>query len=184
MCIRDRLSASIIPVTTIPGLSGQVTTNVGHPDFLSPHSNPIVSSGDYIYVTNTPADTVDVIDPWSRRVVQRINVGVDPVGLAVRPDINELWVANHISDSISVIDTDPSSQTYHQVIATVQALEENKLVTQFEDLRPSLEPCHAFYVAIKESKKFSKDTIVIVNSCGDEYKYREILKRRLGKMYV
>ncbi len=65
-----------------------------------------------------------------------------------------------------------------------EALYAYKLVTQFEDLRPSLEPCHAFYVAIKESKKFSKDTIVIVNSCGDAYKDREILKRRLGKKYV
>ena len=65
-----------------------------------------------------------------------------------------------------------------------QALYAYKLVTRFEDLRPSLEPCHAFYVAIKEAKKFSKDTIVIVNSCGDAYKDREILKRRLGKKYV
>ena len=59
-----------------------------------------------------------------------------------------------------------------------------KLVTKFEKLRPSLEPCHAFSVAIKESKKFSKNTIVIVNSCGDAYKDRGILKKRLGKKYV
>ena len=65
-----------------------------------------------------------------------------------------------------------------------QALYAYKLVTKFEKLRPSLEPSHAFYVAISESKKFSKDTIVVVNSCGDAYKDRGILEKRLGKKYV
>ena len=53
-----------------------------------------------------------------------------------------------------------------------------------EKLRPSLEPSHAFSVAIKESKKFSKDTIVVVNSCGDAYKDKGILEQKLGKKYV
>ena len=57
-------------------------------------------------------------------------------------------------------------------------------MTKFEKLRPSLEPSHAFSVAIKESKKLSKDTIVVVNSCGDAYKDRGILLKRLGKKYV
>ena len=30
------------------------------------------------------------------------------------------------------------------------------------------------------SKKLSRDTIVVVNSCGDAYKDRKILKKRLG----
>ena len=57
-------------------------------------------------------------------------------------------------------------------------------MTKFEKLRPSLEPSHAFSVAIAESKKLSKDTIVVVNSCGDAYKDRGILSQRLGKKYV
>ena len=63
------------------------------------------------------------------------------------------------------------------------ALRAYKLVTKFESLRPSLEPSHAFSVAIKEAKKFSKDTIVIVNSCGDAQKDKNILKEKLGKKY-
>ena len=58
------------------------------------------------------------------------------------------------------------------------------MVTKFEKLRPSLEPSHAFSVAIKESRRFSKDTIVVVNSCGDAYKDRGILEKRLGRKYV
>ena len=64
-----------------------------------------------------------------------------------------------------------------------QALEAYKLVTKFENLRPSLEPSHAFAVAIKEAKKFKKDTIIIVDSCGHALKDRKILKAKLGKKY-
>ena len=64
-----------------------------------------------------------------------------------------------------------------------EALEAYKLVTKFEDLRPSLEPSHAFAVAHKEARKFSNSTIVVVDSCGDAKKDKNILKARLGKKY-
>ena len=63
------------------------------------------------------------------------------------------------------------------------ALEAFKIVTKFENLRPSLEPSHAFSVAIKEAKKFSKDTTIVVNSCGDAHKDKNILKKKLGIKY-
>ncbi len=62
-----------------------------------------------------------------------------------------------------------------------EALNAYKLVTKFEKLNPSLEPSHAFAEAIKIAPKLSKDTIIIVNSCGDAKKDRDILKKRLGK---
>jgi tryptophan synthase beta chain len=55
------------------------------------------------------------------------------------------------------------------------------MVTKFENLNPSLEPSHAFAEAIKIAPKLGKDTIIIVNSCGDAKKDRDILKERLGK---
>ena len=61
------------------------------------------------------------------------------------------------------------------------ALNAYKLVTKFENLNPSLEPSHAFAEAIKIAPKLSKDTIIIVNSCGDAKKDRDILKEKLGK---
>ena len=57
------------------------------------------------------------------------------------------------------------------------------MVTKFEKLNPSLEPCHAFAEAIKIAPKSNKDTIIIVNSCGDAKKDRDILKQRLGKYW-
>ena len=65
-----------------------------------------------------------------------------------------------------------------------EALKAYQIVTKYENLRPSLEPSHAFSVAIKEAKKLSKDTIVVINSCGDAYKDKKILEKKLGKKYV
>ena len=63
------------------------------------------------------------------------------------------------------------------------ALNAYKLVTKYEKINPSLEPCHAFAIACKEARKLDKDTIIVVNSCGDAIKDRDILKSRLGKKY-
>ena len=87
---------------------------------MSPHVNPIAISGDRVFVANTPADTVDVIDVGTKKLVHRIAVGVDPVSLAVRPDGLEVCVSNHVSDSVSVIDNDSTSPTYLHVVATIQ----------------------------------------------------------------
>ena len=61
------------------------------------------------------------------------------------------------------------------------ALNAYKMVTKFENLNPSLEPCHAFAEAIKIAPELSEKTLIIVNSCGDAQKDRDILKKRLRK---
>ena len=60
-----------------------------------------------------------------------------------------------------------------QLMKTIERIKVN--------LNPSLEPSHAFAEAIKIAPKLSKDTIIIVNSCGDAKKDRDILRERLGK---
>ena len=62
-----------------------------------------------------------------------------------------------------------------------EALEAHRLVTRFENISPSLEPSHAFAEAIKIAPRLNKDTVIIVNSCGDAKKDRDILKKRLRK---
>ena len=109
-----------------------VPEGIGHPVFASPHSRPIAILGDFVYVANTPSDTVDVIDAEKRTIVNRINVGIDPVSVVARPDGLEIWVANHVSDTVSVIDTDPESPTFQNVVATVQAVDAN-LSTDFDE---------------------------------------------------
>ncbi len=108
-------------------------TAVGHPAFMSPHASPIAVSGGRVYVANTPADTLDVIDTHTHTLVARVNVGINPVSVAVRPDGREVWVANHVSDSVSVIDADPASPTHLQVIAMVQDFDPATKATRFDE---------------------------------------------------
>ena len=115
------------------GIQLAMSDDVGHPTFSSPHFNPIATLNDLVYVTNTPADTLDIIDTETNEVEFRINVGVDPVSIAVRPDGKEIWVANHVSDTISIIDSDPESDFYHQVIGTVQDVDPDTLQTNFDE---------------------------------------------------
>ena len=110
-----------------------LSDDTGRTTFSSPHVNPIVISDEYAYVANTPDNTVDVISRDSQEVVLRVPVGVDPVGLAIRPFEDELWVANHVSDTISVIDTDADSTFFHQVIATFQVVDSETTVTEFDE---------------------------------------------------
>ncbi len=110
-----------------------VARKVGHPSFMSPHSRPILSHQGLVFVANTPADTVDVLETDSGKVKTRISVGVDPVSLAIRPDGKELWVSNHISDSVSVIDIEPDSPTRFLVVATVQDFDPETKATQFDE---------------------------------------------------
>ena len=110
-----------------------VPEGIGHPVFASPHARPIAILDGFVYVANTPSDTVDVIDAEERTIVNRINVGIDPVSVVPRPDGLEIWVANHVSDTVSVIDTDPTSPTFQNVVATVQAIDEINLSTDFDE---------------------------------------------------
>ena len=61
-----------------------------------------------------------------------------------------------------------------------EALAAYQLVTELEDISPSLEPSHAFAEAIKLAPKLSPSTVIVVNSCGDSLKDKFIIKKRLG----
>ena len=61
-----------------------------------------------------------------------------------------------------------------------EALSAYKLVSKLENISPSLEPSHAFAEAIKIAPKLSPSNIIIVNSCGDSLKDKDIIKKRLG----
>ena len=96
--------------------------------FTSPQTNPVALSADgaYLYVANTTSGSVSVVDvstPGSPAEVAEIKVGVDPVGIAVRPkaspgDDEYVYVTNHISDSISVI-----SRASMDVVQTIQGID-------------------------------------------------------------
>lgn len=110
-----------------------VPQKIGHPSFMSPHGVPILVQGEHVFVVNTPADTVDVIDRKTRQVTHRIPVGIDPVSIAARPDGKEIWVSNHVSDSVSVIDTVLDSPTCFHLLATIQDFDQETRSTRFDE---------------------------------------------------
>ena len=61
-----------------------------------------------------------------------------------------------------------------------EALNAYQLVSKLENISPSLEPSHAFSEAIRLAPKLKSSEIIIVNSCGDSIKDKDIIKQKLG----
>ncbi len=61
-----------------------------------------------------------------------------------------------------------------------EALKAFQLVSRLENISPSLEPSHAFAEAIKIAPNLKSSDVIVVNSCGDSIKDKDIIKERLG----
>ena len=80
----------------------------------------------YLYVANSITFTVSVLDVSNSTlpIVDTMGVGADPQAVAMSPDCNTVYVANRgdgvsISNTVSIIDSNPASATFNQVIDTV-----------------------------------------------------------------
>ena len=96
---------------------------IGHQTWTSAQSNPIAVSPDgmWVAVAATTSNEVQVFSTATPPVLaSTIPVGMEPVGLAFKPDGSELWVSNHVSDSVSVIDMASASASFLRVVETVQ----------------------------------------------------------------
>ena len=61
-----------------------------------------------------------------------------------------------------------------------EALNAYKIVSKLENISPSLEPSHAFAEAIRLAPKLKSSEVIVVNSCGDSLKDKDIIKKKLG----
>ena len=119
---------SIIP-------SGEVTTPVDNtpstPQALASFTNfesgqvralAINDDSSQLFALNTPNNSLEVFtinDDGSLSLSSSINVGLEPVALAIHN--NHAWVVNHLSDSISIIDISTKPM---RVISTIQVGDE------------------------------------------------------------
>lgn len=71
------------------------------------------------YVTNTPNNSVTVLDIASASVITSITVGLRPKGIVMLPDGSRAYVANSGTNDVSVIDTRPGSPGYNTVVNTI-----------------------------------------------------------------
>lgn len=76
--------------------------------FESGQARPLAMSPDgrYLYVLNTPDNHLEIFRIKNSRLLhkQSVPVGMEPVAVAVR-NRSEVWVVNHLSDSISIVNT-------------------------------------------------------------------------------
>lgn len=87
--------------------------------FESGPVRPLALSADAarVFIANTPNGSLDILRVTSAGLVPdgSVKVGIDPVAVAVRND-HEVWVVNHVSDSVSVVDV---AQTPPRVVRTL-----------------------------------------------------------------
>jgi YVTN family beta-propeller protein len=90
-------------LTSSPAASGDFA------HFEASHVHPLALSerGDRLYAVNTPESRLAIFGIGRRgelTLLREVPVGLEPVSVARRPDTEELWIANHLSDSISIVD--------------------------------------------------------------------------------
>src|SRR5262245_47005358 len=82
------------------GWAGFVTFESGHvrPLALSP-------DGTRLFAVNTPDNRLEVlgVGPGGLTPLAAVPVGLEPVAVAARTN-GEVWVVNHLSDSVSIVD--------------------------------------------------------------------------------
>ena len=97
-----------LPVLVIAAAAAQAA------DFIAFESGPVrplalSPDGRMLFVTNTPDNHLEVFNINSSGTLVHlasVPVGMEPVAVAAR-SASEVWVVNHLSDSVSIVDIGP-----------------------------------------------------------------------------
>jgi DNA-binding beta-propeller fold protein YncE len=110
--LRAVVQAVALAAPAVLAMSAVQTVSAASPsyyEFESGHVRPLAKSADgtKLFVVNTPNGTLDVfnINGSTLSLAARVPVGMEPVAVAVR-SANEVWVVNHLSDSVSIVSLD------------------------------------------------------------------------------
>ncbi|HEX2483993.1 MAG TPA: hypothetical protein VHQ66_01755 [Myxococcota bacterium] len=144
------------PANDLPGTGSQL--------FLSPQVRPVALSGDgaLVYAVNTNAGTLAILEatpPFAK--LAEVRVGLDPVGLAVRPKLNpgdaaedeQVFVTNHLSDSIAVV-----SRQRRAVVDVIQSLDAQGVSTSDEPSGVAFDGRNRAFVALDRRNELASLT--------------------------
>jgi YVTN family beta-propeller protein len=73
--------------------------------------------GHFLYVADRPRGEIVVFNSNRMTIIDRIPIP-DPTSLAMGPNLDVLAATNQLADTVTFVDIDPSSSTFHQVIKT------------------------------------------------------------------
>ncbi len=128
--------------------------------FESGHVRPMAKSADgsKLFVVNTPNNTLEIFDIQSARpqLLSSVPVGLEPVAVAVRAN-NEVWVVNHLSDSVSVVSLDG----FPRVVRTLLVGDEPR------DIVFAGVPAKAFITTAHRGQHRTDPSIAAVPGAGD-----------------
>lgn len=106
---------SRVPLRSVPWLAAAIAlvpTAAAASDFVhfeASHVHPLALSADRdrLYAVNTPESRLAIFGVGERgelTLLREVPVGLEPVSVVRRPRSEELWVVNHLSDSVSIVD--------------------------------------------------------------------------------
>ncbi|MBO0721476.1 MAG: hypothetical protein J2P41_11680 [Blastocatellia bacterium] len=145
------------PATAAPK---QATGQPSFVEFESGQVRPLAISPDKtrLFAVNTPDGMLEIfgITPAGLSLQARVPVGLEPVAVAARDD-NEVWVVNHLSDSVSVVSL---SGTPH-VVRTLLVGDEPR------DIVFAGSPVRAFITTAHRGQQRTDSSISDVPGAGD-----------------
>jgi len=110
--VRRGLSTLSVLSLLLVAVGSPLDARAASPSFVAFESGqvrPLALSpdGTRLFAVNTPNNTLEIFNITSTglQLAARVNVGLEPVAVAARND-NEVWVVNHLSDSVSIVKLD------------------------------------------------------------------------------
>src|SRR6476660_8872878 len=110
--------AIVVGLATMLGGAGTVRAQ-SFVNFESGHVRPIALSpdGSRLFAVNTPDNRLEIynVTAGGLTLAGEVPVGLEPVAVAARSN-NEVWVVNHLSDSVSIIAVDGGNSYVKQTL--------------------------------------------------------------------
>jgi len=119
-CAAEPTTGTALEQTTVPTPRNNYTLF----ETLQVRPLALSANGQLLFACNTPDNRLEVykVGPSGLTNVASVSVGLEPVSVAVR-NPNEVWVVNHLSDSVSIVQINGASGTSH-VVRTLQVGDE------------------------------------------------------------
>lgn len=101
--VANALDGTVSIIDTISRRVEKTITVGSQPKGLAVDGNYV--DGDVVYVTNSGARSISVLDVAKRKVIgDPITVGTNPIGIAVLSSGNKIYVVNSFSDDVSILE--------------------------------------------------------------------------------
>lgn len=111
-----------------------------------------------LFAVNTPDGTLEIfrITPRGLALQARVSVGMEPVSVAARND-NEVWVVNHLSDSVSIVHVSETPHVTHTLLVGDEP----------RDIVFAGSPARAFITTAHRGQQRTHPSIANVPGAGD-----------------